>query len=166
MTPFSPFSALLVLSLSLPLCRLRRRRFFTDADTVEINYGTTLLQGLGRSPAWEAPQIRLLLPSSSSPSSSVVVTSANAAVFAPNITRSITVIRTPPSSAASSPRGASVPSSRPPPGVPLCIADAERELEEPAEETDDADDGGGGSREGGPRSPNVYDWMVISSLDR
>lgn len=50
-------------------------------------------------------------PSSSSPSSSVVVTSANAAVFAPNITRSITVIRTPPSSAASSPRGASVPSS-------------------------------------------------------
>ncbi|OAY83330.1 dormancy-associated protein homolog 3-like isoform X2 [Ananas comosus] len=106
-------------------------------------------------------------PSSSSPSSSVVVTSANAAVFAPNITRSITVIRTPPSSAASSPRGASVPSSpaaapESPFASPTPRGSWKSLRRKPTTPTTAAE----GAEKVGPRSPNVYDWMVISSLDR
>ena len=105
--------------------------------------------------------------SSFSPSSSAATESA-AAADKPAVTRSITIVR-PPSLSVPSPRGesSSVPSSpTSAPDSPFASAtapkgDSWRRLRRKPKMADV-----GAEAAVGPRSPTVYDWVVISSLDR
>lgn len=101
-------------------------------------------------------------PSSSSSSSSIL---APAPAPAPAVTRSITIAR-PPSLSVESYSSSSVPSSpASTPDSPLAAAtppkaDVWRRFRRKTKVSD------GPEPAVGPRSPTVYDWVVISSLDR
>ncbi|XP_040383202.1 dormancy-associated protein homolog 3 [Oryza brachyantha] len=113
--------------------------------------------------------------SSFSPSSSSPAAAAAAAAEAPasSVTRSITIVR-PPSLSVPSPRGgehsSSVPSSpASAPDSPFASAttpkgDSWRRLRRKPRTADAAVPEAAATV--GPRSPTVYDWVVISSLDR
>ncbi|CAL9136264.1 unnamed protein product [Musa textilis] len=97
-------------------------------------------------------------PSSSAAASATAAAAAGGVV---QVTRSITILRTASSSAATSPRSPSSPASAPdsPLAPPGPWGDWKRLRRKPvpvAEGTETAE----------PRSPTVYDWVVISSLDR
>uniref|UniRef100_A0A0E0ESJ9 Uncharacterized protein n=2 Tax=Oryza meridionalis TaxID=40149 RepID=A0A0E0ESJ9_9ORYZ len=111
--------------------------------------------------------------SSSSTMSPSPISAAAAAADAPAVTRSITILR-PPALSVTSPRGSeSGPST---PSSPASVPDSPfgsaptpkgsegwKKLRRGAARMADGVDGGAG---GQPRSPTVYDWVVISSLDR
>ncbi|CAL9778937.1 unnamed protein product [Musa acuminata subsp. burmannicoides] len=97
-----------------------------------------------------------------SPSSSAAASSAAAAAGGvAQVTRSVTILRTASSSAATSPRSPSSPASAPdsPLAPPGPWGDWKRLRRKPVPVAE-----GAGMAE--PRSPTVYDWVVISSLDR
>nr|CAB3483138.1 unnamed protein product [Digitaria exilis] len=113
-------------------------------------------------------------PSSSSslaPAAAVTAPAADAAAAPPPaVTRSITIARPPSLSVDQSPRGESYSSSVPSspasaPDSPFATAttpkaDSWRRLRRKPKAAD------GPEPAVGPRSPTVYDWVVISSLDR
>ncbi|CAL9041650.1 unnamed protein product [Musa banksii] len=97
-----------------------------------------------------------------SPSSSAAASSAAAAAGGvAQVTRSVTILRTASSSAATSPRSPSSPASAPdsPLAPPGPWGDWKRLRRKPVPVAE-----GAGMAE--PRTPTVYDWVVISSLDR
>uniref|UniRef100_A0ACD5ZUH9 Uncharacterized protein n=1 Tax=Avena sativa TaxID=4498 RepID=A0ACD5ZUH9_AVESA len=102
--------------------------------------------------------------SSFSPSSSSLA--AAVADVAPAVTRSITIVR-PPCLAVLSGESSSVPSSpASAPDSPFAAATTPRSDGWRAFRRRSKMAGAGEEAAVGPRSPTVYDWVVISSLDR
>uniref|UniRef100_A0A0E0M1N2 Auxin-repressed protein n=1 Tax=Oryza punctata TaxID=4537 RepID=A0A0E0M1N2_ORYPU len=110
--------------------------------------------------------------SSSTAATSSPSSAAAAAADVPAVTRSITILR-PPALSVTSPRSESGPST---PSSPASVPDSPfgsaptpkgsegwKKLRRRAARMADGVDAGAG---GQPRSPTVYDWVVISSLDR
>ncbi|KAG8056866.1 hypothetical protein GUJ93_ZPchr0002g25632 [Zizania palustris] len=108
--------------------------------------------------------------SSPSPASAAAVPPSPAAAPDVPVTRSITILRPPPLSVTSSPRSESSSTPSSPASVPdspfgsatTPKGEGWKKLRRKSARMADGVDAGAGR----PRSPTVYDWVVISSLDR